>query len=136
MPIQHPNMPSGHSPRQLESSISAQSNASTKDVSRPDSRAIDTEPTEEEIQRKPWKHIGYKGYANFIASEDDLFILRRFDTLNTRVALALQDEISELEEELGMLDKRYSSRDAEDVHNGTFREDLGDRSEMIKTIAK
>ncbi|TDZ67894.1 hypothetical protein CTRI78_v002716 [Colletotrichum trifolii] len=65
-------------------------------------------PTEDEVHRKPWKHIGYKGYSEFVSSEDDFFLLRRFDTLNTRVALALQDEVSQLEEELGEFDQATS----------------------------
>lgn len=108
-----------------------------RDASRPRSNnALDTEPTEQEIHRKPWKYIGYRGYANFIASDDDFFVLRRFDALNARVALMLQDEISELEEELDMIDRRHSDRNAEDLHNGTFRRDQEDRSLIVKTIAK
>ncbi|CEJ82518.1 hypothetical protein VHEMI02578 [[Torrubiella] hemipterigena] len=70
------------------------------------------EPSEEEIQRKPWKFVGYKGYTNFISTDDSLFILRRFNSLNIRVALALQDEVSVLEEKLNILDKRYSRKES------------------------
>lgn len=90
----------------------------------------------EEIQRKPWKFIGYNGYAQFIASDNDFLVLRRFGTLSTRVALSLQDEICELEERLEECDAVYSSRDAQDVNNGTFRDDLPDRKELLRTIAK
>lgn len=94
-------------------------------------------PTEEEILQKPWKFIGYRGYAKFISSEDDFFILRRFDTLNTRIALALQDEICELEEELSELDIAYSRRDCDDLSNGTFRDDdVEERRTLIGEIAK
>ncbi len=48
----------------------------------------------------------------------------------------LQDEIAELEEELDMVDKRYSNRNAEDLHNGTFRGEQEDRSVIVQTIAK
>ncbi|KAL1882806.1 hypothetical protein Daus18300_000444 [Diaporthe australafricana] len=92
--------------------------------------------TQEEIQRKPWKFIGYKGYSKFIASDNDFFILRRFGTLSSRVALSLQDEIVELEERLEECDVAYSSRDGEDVNNGTFRDDLPDRKELLQVIGK
>ena len=94
------------------------------------------EPTAEKIQRKPWKFIGYRGYAKFIASEDDFSIFRRFQTLNARVTLAMQDEISALEEELCQLDEQYSQKDALNLNNGTFRDDLEDRSMLLARIGK
>lgn len=98
--------------------------------------SVENEPTEEDIRRKPWKYIGIKGYAKFIASDDDFFILRRFNTLIARVALGLEDEISDLEGQLDVLDERYSSKTAEDVNNGTFRDDMEDRMEIIETLRK
>ncbi|KAI8669140.1 hypothetical protein NCS57_00728000 [Fusarium keratoplasticum] len=92
-------------------------------------------PLEEEIQRKPWKFIGYKGYTEFISSEDDWFVLRRFGTLNVRVALALQDEISVLEEQLKELDESYSRRESPDRHNGRFRGDAEDRRALTELIS-
>ncbi|TDZ15183.1 hypothetical protein Cob_v012011 [Colletotrichum orbiculare MAFF 240422] len=84
-------------------------------------------PTEDEVHRKPWKHIGYKGYSEFVSSEDDFFLLRRFDTLNTRVALALQDEVSQLEEELGEFDQATSHVSGPDFNNGK----LGSYNELL-----
>ncbi|KAJ4142269.1 hypothetical protein NW754_009719 [Fusarium falciforme] len=107
------NVPS--TPRTLEMSHRAsidtrassetQQNSTTQTTAR---IAVETPPSEEEIHLKPWKFIGYKGYAEFISSDDDWFILRRFGALNVRVALALQDEVSVLEEELKKLDATYS----------------------------
>ncbi|KAF4628645.1 hypothetical protein G7Y89_g9509 [Cudoniella acicularis] len=90
--------------------------------------------TEEEIERKPWKYIGYKGYSEFIASDNDFYIVRNFASLNTRITLALQDQISVLEADLEELDAQYSRRDAEDLHNGSFRDDREDRTELIEKI--
>lgn len=98
--------------------------------------ATDDQPTQEEIQRKPWKFIGYEGYSKFIASDNDFLILRRFGVLSARVALSLQDEIVELEERLEQCDAAYSGRDAEDVNNGTFRDDLPDRKQLLRVIGK
>ncbi|RSL60017.1 hypothetical protein CEP54_006973 [Fusarium duplospermum] len=97
--------------------------------------AQNTPPSQEEIQYKPWKFIGYKGYTEFISSEDDWFILRRFDTLNVRVSLALQDEISVLEKKLRELDEGYSQRGSLDRHNGRFRGDVEDRRALIERIS-
>ncbi|KAH9224690.1 hypothetical protein DL95DRAFT_254615, partial [Leptodontidium sp. 2 PMI_412] len=92
--------------------------------------------TPEEVEKKPWKYIGYRGYADFIASENDFYIVRRFAALNTRAALALQDRVSVLEEQLEELDRTYSRRDAVDVHNGSFRDDQEERSELMCEIVE
>lgn len=94
------------------------------------------QPSQEEIQRKPWKYIGYKGYTNFVTSDSDFYILRRFDALGVRTALALQDELSVLEETLNKLDNGYSRTGAVDVHNGTFRDDFDDRLSVLATISE
>ena len=124
--------------------------ASTKPTTAPSTRRVSTsqasnssqsleEPTpltEEEIEAKPWKYIGYKGYADFISSENDFYIVRRFGSLNTRIALALQDQVSVLEEQLNELDKEYSRRDAQDLHNGSFRDDREDRTTLVEVICE
>ncbi|KAI1457149.1 hypothetical protein F4805DRAFT_475395 [Annulohypoxylon moriforme] len=99
-----------------------------------DNDVIIDDPTEDDILQKPWKYIGYKGYSGFIASEYEFFILRRFDTLNVRVALLLQDEISMLEKELSAVDEGYSRKNATDINNGTLRHDQEDRVELLKKI--
>src|SRR4051812_48737888 len=96
--------------------------------------------TPEEVEKKPWKYIGYRGYADFIASENDFYIVRRFAALNTRAALALQDKVSVLEEQLEDLDRSFGRRDAVDIHNGSFRDDQEGRSvlmgEIIEALTK
>ncbi|KAK1708091.1 hypothetical protein BDP67DRAFT_526008 [Colletotrichum lupini] len=93
-------------------------------------------PTEDDVKEKPWKYIGYKGYSRFLSSEDNFFLLRRFDTLNVRVSLALQDEVSVLEEELDAFDSCFSKKSADDFNNGTLREDLKERSDLVRAISK
>ena len=94
-----------------------------------------TEITKLDIEKKPWKYIGYRGYAEFISSDDDFYILRRFDKLNARLCLRLQDEICNLEERLDEVDREYSGRESEDVNNGTFRDDLEDRAELLNLLS-
>ena len=86
------------------------------------------------MRRKPWKYIGIKGYSEFVASDDDFLIFRRFGTLNTRLALALQDEISVFEQQLLDLDKGYSDKNGKDMNNGSFRDDMDDRAELLERI--
>lgn len=91
--------------------------------------------TQAEIDKKPWKYTGYQGFSEFVASDDDFFVLRRFGTLSARVLLALQDRLSELEEELQTLDATYSLKTATDAHNGSFRQETHpERHELVLSI--
>lgn len=71
-----------------------------------------------------------------MAADQEFFIVRRFGALNTRVILALQDEITQYEQRLDMIDMEYS-RKAKDLstNNGSFRFDpSNERREMIRAI--
>lgn len=83
------------------------------------------------------KYLGYRSFARFAASDTDFFVLRRFDYLNTRVLLTLQDELSALEEELEALERNLMRKDAEDIDDGTLRPDpVPRRSELIALISE
>lgn len=118
--------PTTHDDTSIQSSSSHATRSSTQEAPL----------SQEEIEKKPWKHIGYRGYADFLASENDFFIVRRFAALNTRVALALQDQVTVLEEKLSNLDREYSRRDAEDRHNGSFRDDFEERIALVEAIGE
>lgn len=103
----------------------------------PKSNDHEPQPTETEILQKPWKYVGYDGYSKFIASDSDFFILRRFSTLNVRIALALQDDVSYLEEKLTALDEKYSKKSHDDVNNSTLRSDQKeDRKAIVWDITQ
>ena len=92
-------------------------------------------PSLAEIQEKPWKYLGYKHFSNFIASDDDFSVVRRFGTLNARVILSVQDGISELEEKLNTIDEKCSDTSHIDINNGSFREDpRQDRREIVAKL--
>ncbi|KAH6626560.1 hypothetical protein B0J18DRAFT_143638 [Chaetomium sp. MPI-SDFR-AT-0129] len=87
------------------------------------------------IQEKPWKYVGYQAYSNLLASEPDFFVVRRFRSLNVRVALRMQDEISRLEEKLAQIEEETRQPDKE-VDNGTFRKDVvSERVEILDKIS-
>jgi hypothetical protein len=94
-------------------------------------------PMVNEINLKPWKYIGWPGFARFAASDNDFLVLRRFDVASTRVLLAMQDNISQLEESLNNIDAQSCTPDAPDLNNGSFREehneDRGKTIEKLKT---
>ncbi|KAF2658978.1 hypothetical protein K491DRAFT_651838 [Lophiostoma macrostomum CBS 122681] len=89
------------------------------------------------LKAKPWKTIGYRGYSTFLASDNDFLVFRRFGTLNTRVLLLLQDEISVLEQKLEDLDITHSQPAATDIHNGSFRQEvLPERRALLLEVHK
>jgi hypothetical protein len=58
---------------------------------------------------KPWIEEGYPAFSKWMASADNFTILRRFEALNIRVLLKLQDKVMEAEAELLKLDEQARS---------------------------
>lgn len=86
---------------------------------------------------KLWKHVGYKNYTRLVGLDANFFYVRQFRTLNVRIVLAMQDQITELEEQLDRLDQDLSKDDAPDIHNGSFRQETSrERLELIWTIQR
>jgi hypothetical protein len=92
--------------------------------------------TQKELDEKPWKYIGYKGYSSFLASENDFLVFRRFGSISTRIALRLQDKVRVLEEELSLCDRELSKKEAEDVHNGSFRQEQDARERILEDMCQ
>lgn len=89
------------------------------------------EPSQADIDAKAWKYLGYQSFSAFVASDNDFFVLRRFGALSARVLLALQDELSRLEEQLEALEMRVREKDAPDIHNGSFRQETQDDRQAL-----
>ncbi|KAF4827495.1 hypothetical protein CGCTS75_v008071 [Colletotrichum tropicale] len=90
--------------------------------------------SQNDLDEKPWKYVGYKDFVDFSALADDYFAVRRFDQLHNRTLLALQDRLTDLEERLNSLDGRLSERQSPDVDNGTFRKDQPERKKLLDQI--
>ena len=69
-------------------------------------------PTSDEIQRNNWKYVGYRGASQWMSSDNDFLVARRFATLNTRVLLTKQAQIYELNRQLDELEKPWH-----DIHS-------------------
>jgi hypothetical protein len=95
-----------------------------------------SKPTAEEIERKPWRYEGYPRFSKWMASENDFFVLRRFDNLAARVLLQKQWEISKIEAKLAKLDYSRSHDAPDDFHNGSFECDTQERRSCIQDIQK
>lgn len=55
--------------------------------------------------RIPWKQEGYPEFSKLMASDDDLFVFRRFATVNARVILWMQHQITRKESRLEEIDE-------------------------------
>ncbi|KAK4215345.1 hypothetical protein QBC37DRAFT_419460 [Rhypophila decipiens] len=107
---------------------------STKPRSSKDSDT-DAPLTQEDFIQKPWKYIGYKDFTRHAASSnDDFLVLRRFDRVHCRLLLMLQDQVVELESELDALDARLSKRSAPDLDNGSMRNDVAERKDLLERL--
>ena len=90
--------------------------------------------TQEDFDKKPWKYIGYKGYSEFLGSESNFLVFKRFNTANARIALVLQDQVSELTERLKQVDEKYSDKGAKDVDSSSLRHDQSDRKVLLQEL--
>lgn len=70
---------------------------------------------------RAWKYIGYPGFCDFSALDDDFLLLRRFAALNIRVLLDLQFQITQVEAQLLNLDQEC--RDDPDQDSAASRMD-------------
>lgn len=81
--------------------------------------------TEQYKLDRAWKYEGYGSFSRWMASDDDFFVFRRFDTLNARTILWIQDRITRKEERLRMIQKGIEDApEALGYRNDSFRYDI------------
>jgi hypothetical protein len=96
----------------------------------PEERNMET--VDEEYKRKrAWKYAGYPEFSKWMSSSNDFFLLRRFDRLNTRVLLLLQDRIVRKEEELDALDAQSRELPDDEARNDSLRYDTDSARERV-----
>jgi len=100
------------------------------------SQPTGSEPPIEEIRCSAWKYAGYKRFSRVVGYTPSFFVVRQFRTLNVRVILAMQDRLSELENNINALDDVLSRPTAPKVHNGRFRNDQKSRLDLLEDIQK
>jgi hypothetical protein len=71
----------------------------------------------------PWQHYGYPALSEWMASANDLFVLRRFSPLQVRCLLYLQHQIAMKEEQLRKLDAMAISQPPGEGNSGYINED-------------
>jgi hypothetical protein len=60
---------------------------------------------EKSSSSNPWKHEGYQKFSEWMASDDDLFVFRRFANVNARIILWMQNQIAKKEDYLEKIHK-------------------------------
>ena len=94
------------------------------------------EPSQEDVDRKAWKYAGYRSFCEFVSSDEDFFVLRRFGALSARVLLNLQDQLAQVEEELEAIEQQLRRKDVPDIHNGSFRQDPQEQRKVLISKAQ
>lgn len=73
------------------------------------------------VKSRPWVNEGYPEFSKLMASDDDLFVFRRFATVNARVILWMQYQIAQKEARLDELDEHVrKASEADDGRNNSF----------------
>jgi hypothetical protein len=82
-----------------------------------------------------WKYEGYKALSKWMASEDDFFVFRRFESLNAGVILWMQDRIVQIEERLEEIHKMIEDSPSDhNLKNCSFRWDAQYQSERTRLM--
>jgi hypothetical protein len=79
----------GLKPLDLAQRFSSRRVSDPEAAASPRTSAVAQFPTQEEVDKKPWKYIGYKGYSEFISSDSDFLLFWGFGAASVRVALSL-----------------------------------------------
>ena len=94
-------------------------------------------PTPDEIRSKNWMYVGYRGASQWMASDNDFFVVRRFATLNTRMLLTKQTQIYKLEQQLNDLEKPWHDiHSVKDHDNSTVMNDIYERERILENLWK
>jgi hypothetical protein len=109
--------PDAHFPGQLMTHIPMQPLSSS-------AATVSGSVDEETRLSMAWKYEGYQALSKWMASDDDFFVFRRFESLNANTMLWMQDRISQLEQELANIHQTVEdSKPAQRLKNNSFRWD-------------
>ncbi|KAF1999439.1 hypothetical protein P154DRAFT_437197 [Amniculicola lignicola CBS 123094] len=71
-----------------------------------------------------YRDRGYQDFSKLMASSDDFFVIRRFQSLNAHVILYMQYRIAQIEERLQEIHEECKKGNPSEANNGSFRWDL------------
>jgi hypothetical protein len=81
-------------------------------------------PTTSASNEPAYKAQGYQAFSKWMASDNDFFVFRRFESLNANTILWMQYRIAELEARLEQLHKEVeTSEKSHNLRNSSFKWD-------------
>lgn len=86
-------------------------------------------------RNRPYKFLGYPELCRYIASDNDLFLFRRFGELNARILLTLQHEIEDEEAKLKALDRACAEDENQKALLNSLRWDKHEKNPYPERIA-
>lgn len=85
----------------------------------------------------PYKAQGYQEFSKWMASENDFFVFRRFESLNANTMLWMQYRISELERRLEEIHQEIKdSKISDNLKNSSFKWDGKWRPERTRIMGE
>jgi hypothetical protein len=116
-------MPAPASPTITSQTLSAPATASVRP------------PIDDQMRRdNPWKYDGYKAFSEWMASENDFFLFRRFESLNANTILYLQHRISGLENRLHEIHRTVEESTEEKWKNSSLGWDANHMPERLQIM--
>jgi hypothetical protein len=81
------------------------------------------------------RKIGYAEFSEWMAKAEDFTLFRRFEALNTRIILQLQDRVIRKEKDLAKLDKALRNSGENNTQSDSFRHDPSpDRKKILTDL--
>lgn len=97
-----------------------------------------TTPSEKD-PNEAWKYEGYQEFSRWMASDDDLFIFRRFESVNAHVILWMQHQITQKEARLEEIHTMIKKAQPEQrLRNDSFSWDaqwFGERDNLMRELS-
>ena len=76
---------------------------------------------------------GYPAFSQWMSNDDDFFVMRKFEKESVRIALWMQDRVSQSSAELDRIDEYYKN---EGAHCGRFRSSSPDQDARLQVLAR
>ncbi|KAF3035985.1 hypothetical protein E8E11_004983 [Didymella keratinophila] len=93
-------------------------------------------PDPSSVEKAGSNRKGYLRFSSWMASDDDFFVVRRFQSLNAHTILYMQNRLARIEERLWQLEKREPEPNAE-IINDSFEWDsihLPERQKLLQQL--
>ncbi|KAF2019875.1 hypothetical protein BU24DRAFT_128329 [Aaosphaeria arxii CBS 175.79] len=106
-----------------------------QNIPKPPDTSIYPTPDATAKRKKAWKYEGYQEFSKWMASDDDFFVIRRFQSLNAHVILYMQNRIVKIEERLEQIHANNENTEGQ-RNNGSFSWDMKNEPERDRLMCE